>query len=78
MMNVVGPSKRLSFDGTLLHKIKSTLCHSDGSHAVMDSSWSKSSLRDFESSAFSQQHVRNWNSNVFKEDLIDIIIVIID
>src|SRR5262245_11346076 len=37
-------------------------------HAVMNPSWSKPTLRDFESAAFAQQDVRHRHADIFKQD----------
>lgn len=51
------------------HEIESSRSHSDGSHAVVDPSWTQSSLDDLESSSETSHDVGERNPDVGVGDL---------
>src|SRR5262249_21496383 len=58
------PAKCHAGSNPLAHGFQRALGHADTTHTVMDASRTKTSLRDFKSAAFSQQHVGGRHANV--------------
>ena len=52
----------------LAHGFERAFGHSDQTHAMMDSSWPQPPLRDFETAAFAQQHVRNGHADILERN----------